>query len=417
MAPKRLSMSGMVVPLENEGKEQAESGHSRDATVDTTSHSSMVGDNTSIPLPPVGASTPPRIVVRRRSSCGNSSVSSSGTHDKHAHSTMRRRRASVRKESIDEAEDVDDSISSSVRFGNAEDGALESPAATPTKESELQQISEDKPSSIRRMFFGMARRRSSGSTSLSLQDSPSVRSEVESPSISSSRSRGVDRTKSADANKPKPSPQRGMGLRGTKSFNATEGRLRSLRNAVKSDDSSVTDSLCDSTRKPSSLRRSFFGGSSDSVEKTPDRPRRHSATGKPQSLRSPNADEASIRSSSRHTHCSTQSIKSVTVKPHDLVNKSRAKRGLPEFSRNMLMDTIAMQVAHDLAASNGTKCTPTSYHGNVGQGETVKNIHRTMMSQKGGTARANILASQFSEMGVAMARGKDGMIYMCQLFK
>jgi len=121
----------------------------------------------------------------------------------------------------------------------------------------------------------------------------------------------------------------------------------------------------------------------------------------------------SLRAESGHSQTSS-SVSPVRV--HDILNRSRAKRGLPDFSRNMLMDTLAKQVAQDLAASVGTHCTPTNYHGNVGQGETVRNILKTMLTQEG-TARANILNPSFSEVGISMAKGKDGLIYMCQLFQ
>jgi hypothetical protein len=82
----------------------------------------------------------------------------------------------------------------------------------------------------------------------------------------------------------------------------------------------------------------------------------------------------------------------------------------------MLMDTIAKQVAHNLAASGGTKCSPTSYYGNVGQGESIRHIHKTMMSQQG-TARGYILSNQLSEIGLGISKGKDGLIWMCQVYK
>lgn len=103
--------------------------------------------------------------------------------------------------------------------------------------------------------------------------------------------------------------------------------------------------------------------------------------------------------------------------PFELVNKARVKRHLHEYTRNMLMDTLAKQVAIELAASNGSRCTPTSYHGNVGQGESIESIHKTMMKQKGRTARSNLLAPHFNEIGIGMARSKEGLIYLCQLFK
>jgi hypothetical protein len=107
----------------------------------------------------------------------------------------------------------------------------------------------------------------------------------------------------------------------------------------------------------------------------------------------------------------------VIYNPYDLVKMSRAKRGLPEFSRNMLMDTLAKQVAHELATSNGNHCTPTSFHGNIGQGESIEKIHRKMMKHKGETARSNLLAAHFSAIGIGISKDAEGLIYMCQLFQ
>ena len=114
---------------------------------------------------------------------------------------------------------------------------------------------------------------------------------------------------------------------------------------------------------------------------------------------------------------STHSLGSVEiVNVHEYIADLRGKHGLQKFSRNMLMDTIAKQVSRDLAASKGTKCTPTNYHGNVGQGESVGQILDKMTTRKG-TARDNILNTYFKEFGLGMSKGKDGIIYMCQVFK
>jgi hypothetical protein len=115
---------------------------------------------------------------------------------------------------------------------------------------------------------------------------------------------------------------------------------------------------------------------------------------------------------------SAHSISSVEapINIRELISKKRTDKGLCEFSRNMLMDTIAKQVAQELAASGGTKCSPTNYYGNVGQGETVRKILKTMLAEKG-PARTNIFSPGFEEFGLGMAKGKDGLIYMCQLFK
>lgn len=103
--------------------------------------------------------------------------------------------------------------------------------------------------------------------------------------------------------------------------------------------------------------------------------------------------------------------------PYELINMARERRGMPSFSRNMLMDSVASQVATGLARSNGQKCIPTNFHGNIGQGASLAEIHKTMMRKKGETARANILAKHFTEMGIGVATSKTGIVFLCHLFK
>lgn len=258
--------------------------------------------------------------------------------------------------------------------------------------------------------------------------SPTRRSNdsAETPPRSSSGSggRGVDRAKSLD------SPLRKRILKGTFSFNGKKDNKpktnRSNRSLFSRSDDSVTSRSSFGTKN--SERHSSRKARSTSIDEVeaPGKPRssrRHSLagssnhSGRTDALQQKPASRR--RSSLTHLTGDATSIASASVitNPHDLVNRSRQKRGLKPFSRNMLMDTIAKQVAQDLAVSSGAKCTPTNYHGNVGQGETIQNIHKTMMSQKGGTARSNLLSTKFEEIGIGISRGKDDLIYMCQLFK
>jgi Cysteine-rich secretory protein family len=102
--------------------------------------------------------------------------------------------------------------------------------------------------------------------------------------------------------------------------------------------------------------------------------------------------------------------------PYDLLNKERTRRSLPPFSRSMLLDSIARDVAQQLARSAGKKCTPTDYHGNVGKGVDFSTIHKKMMAQRG-TEKANIVSSKFTQVGIGMSKTSDGQIFVCQLFE
>jgi hypothetical protein len=82
----------------------------------------------------------------------------------------------------------------------------------------------------------------------------------------------------------------------------------------------------------------------------------------------------------------------------------------------MLLDSIAKDLSIQLARSAGAECQPTDYYGNVGKGTDVWTIHQKMMAQKG-IEKANIISSNFFQVGIGMSRGPDGQIYMCQLFQ
>lgn len=451
-------MTGLVEPLDEDCKDLFESGHSRDPTVDT-SHSSVGGDIPRVPVPPPYAATPPRPVSSRRrrgqpgSKKQDDALEKRYEYEQPIKPASRRRRSLCSRSSVEEeSEDIQSVDTSEAKWQaqrSANERAPEPPPPIGTPDSidrksliEMDAMERKTPSNTRRSFFGSSSNLSQHSEkSHSRPSSPSVGKLLLSSMDIMSLARGVNRSKSSDGME-KPEPRRGSGLGGSWSFHSAEG---SRRSNVKSGEISPTDSItADSVKKPSSLRR-FFGSSNNSLSDAPEKPKScrasvgggsqhtrgsnhtrgsESAADKPSAKQKRNLAEGSLHSTDsdltpgKPLSMRSTAIKSPApiVKPHELVNKSRVKRGLTEFSRNMLMDTIAKQVAQDLAASLGTKCSPTSYYGNVGQGESVQNIHKTMMSQKGGTARSNLLAPHFTEIGIGIARGNDGLIYMCQLF-
>lgn len=101
---------------------------------------------------------------------------------------------------------------------------------------------------------------------------------------------------------------------------------------------------------------------------------------------------------------------------HVLVNRERMKRGLRPLTRNVPMDQLARKCSETMAESSGIQALPTTYVGNVLRGENIRAIHRSTMLQKQGRERANILNPYFQDFGVGTCKGKDGMLYMCQLF-
>ena len=107
--------------------------------------------------------------------------------------------------------------------------------------------------------------------------------------------------------------------------------------------------------------------------------------------------------------------KSPRLDAHTMVNNERLRRGLSPFSRILVLDTVAKDMAFDLVESKGKSCGAVNFHANVGQGKSFREIHETMMTQT--IPRGNILSEQFQEFGMGVAKGKDGTLYMCELFK
>jgi hypothetical protein len=53
---------------------------------------------------------------------------------------------------------------------------------------------------------------------------------------------------------------------------------------------------------------------------------------------------------------------------------------------------------------------------NVQSGQSMEEMHEAIMTQVGSSSYNNILG-QFEEVGIGKARGKDGRLYMCQVFR
>ena len=101
---------------------------------------------------------------------------------------------------------------------------------------------------------------------------------------------------------------------------------------------------------------------------------------------------------------------------HVLINRERMKRGLRPLTRDIAMDDLARKSAQQMADSNGLNPLKTTYVGNVLRGESIRAIHRSIMQQKQGRERANLLNPYYQDFGVGTAKGSDGQLYMCQLF-
>lgn len=113
---------------------------------------------------------------------------------------------------------------------------------------------------------------------------------------------------------------------------------------------------------------------------------------------------------------------------HVLVNKERVKRRIPPLIRRQKLDEIAREHAETMAAedslyhSNPTELVqkigrPSRRLGeNVSFGESIRDLHKSMM-EIAGADRNNILDRRYLTMGMGTARGPNGGIYMCQIFR
>jgi len=105
---------------------------------------------------------------------------------------------------------------------------------------------------------------------------------------------------------------------------------------------------------------------------------------------------------------------------HRIVNQERIVRGMTPYIRNPTLDALASDVVYQLA-TNGNPSV--NYHGNVGQGKSLDDIHATMMKDLSGTARKNILSSRFVEFGMAIyddptvPLSSNSRVFVCQLFR
>jgi len=111
---------------------------------------------------------------------------------------------------------------------------------------------------------------------------------------------------------------------------------------------------------------------------------------------------------------------------HILVNKERVKRNIPALIRRIELDALARERAEKMAKDgsvvhgNPDECQfriqPCRRFGeNVACGTTIRDIHTAMV--KNDADRNNMIDRRYSNMGMGTARGKDGTLYLCQIFK
>jgi hypothetical protein len=83
------------------------------------------------------------------------------------------------------------------------------------------------------------------------------------------------------------------------------------------------------------------------------------------------------------------------------------------------MDIEAQTLAEAIALSNGNAFLKIDYLAHVLHGTAVIEMHHLAMTQQHGSksnVQANILNPDFQTMGIGVATGTNGLIYICELF-
>jgi len=112
---------------------------------------------------------------------------------------------------------------------------------------------------------------------------------------------------------------------------------------------------------------------------------------------------------------------------HVMVNQERTKRVIAPLTRLSELDTIAREQAAAMAAADKLfHSDPASLHTkfnrfsrrmgeNVAVGANIREIHKQMMTIP--CHKHNILHRRYTHFGMGTATGKDGKLYLCQVFR
>jgi uncharacterized protein YkwD len=180
--------------------------------------------------------------------------------------------------------------------------------------------------------------------------------------------------------------------------------------------------------------------SSFKSRRRPESPRRTSTRRSPsKSRRSSNRPPSATNTKSLHqsmpcltrSHSPRKSTSRRSDEPRslDLLNKERALHNLPPLVRTSFLDKIALEhavtlarervIVHSVASAAELHVklhAQTSVAENVQSGQSMQEMHEITMMQVGSSSYNNILGL-FEEVGIGKARGKDGRLYMCQVFR
>jgi hypothetical protein len=115
---------------------------------------------------------------------------------------------------------------------------------------------------------------------------------------------------------------------------------------------------------------------------------------------------------------------------HMLVNRERIVRDLPVLKRSIFLDDLARLHARNMADAQIVRHSVDSTEAlqsilksemvgeDVKRGISTREMHRrTMDAPLSNPSRRNNLSKHFTEIGVGTAKGEDGKLYLCQLFR
>lgn len=112
---------------------------------------------------------------------------------------------------------------------------------------------------------------------------------------------------------------------------------------------------------------------------------------------------------------------------HVLVNRERARHHLPPYRRSRDLDDLARRHAAEMAQRTlvyhsvrsieelRAKLDKLHVAENVQSGDSITQMHQHVMSDRK-VSFQNIMGN-FEEFGMATAKGPDGKLYLCQLFR
>ena len=109
---------------------------------------------------------------------------------------------------------------------------------------------------------------------------------------------------------------------------------------------------------------------------------------------------------------------------HVLINRERSKRDIRSLVRCSKIDALAREHATYMARKGDVRFAkriavdgPSRRIGqNVASGTSIREIHIGMMTRSKGD-KNNILDTRYSKFGMGTAKGPDGRLYLCQIFR